>query len=72
MYFFTLLPKKIGLQIRATLEYIDKLYTNQPDFCWYLKVSSSNYALIANINILYINYSETALAAKHLMMAQCG
>jgi hypothetical protein len=25
-----------------------------------------------NINILYINYSETALAAKHLMMAQCG
>jgi hypothetical protein len=25
-----------------------------------------------NINVLYINYSETALAAKHLMMAQWG
>jgi hypothetical protein len=25
-----------------------------------------------NINILCINYSETALAAKHLKMAQCS
>ncbi|XP_069686945.1 UPF0587 protein CG4646 isoform X2 [Periplaneta americana] len=33
-----LAEKKIGLQIRATLECIDKIYTNQPEFCWYLKL----------------------------------
>jgi hypothetical protein len=28
--------------------------------------------MVKYINILYISYSERALAAKHLMMAQCG
>jgi hypothetical protein len=28
--------------------------------------------MVKNINILYKSYSETALAARHLMMAQCG
>lgn len=29
---------KIALQIKATLEYIDKLYTNHPYYQWFLKL----------------------------------
>jgi hypothetical protein len=48
------------------------LVLEKNNICRTHQANDTSTHILKNINILYTNYSETALPAKDLMIAQCG